>query len=122
MPAAPPEVIVLSELSVSETAARFEGRDYGVRTSFFVTDHPPGKRVPLHVHPYEEVFIVSEGVGAFTVGESELEAGAGEVVIVPPQTPHGFANKGDVPLKVVGIHPSDHVEQTWLEDESDVDV
>jgi quercetin dioxygenase-like cupin family protein len=118
MPAAQPKVIPLSELSLSETAARFEGRDHGVPTSFFVTNHPPGRRVPLHVHPYEEVFIVHEGVGTFTVGETEVEAGAGNVVIVPPQTPHGFANKGDGPLKIVGIHPNDHVEQTWVEDES----
>ena len=118
MPVAQPKVIPLSELSLSETAARFEGRDHGVQTSFFVTDHPPGRRVPLHVHPYEEIFIVREGIGTFTVGEAEVEADAGKVVIVPPQTPHGFANNGDGPLKIVSIHPSDHVEQTSLEDES----
>lgn len=120
MPAGQPRVIPLSELSLSETAARFEGRDHGAQMSFFVTDHPPGRRVPLHVHPYEEVFIIREGVGTFTVGEAEVEADAGKVVIVPPQTPHGFANQGDGPLKLVSIHPSDHVEQTWLEDESNV--
>ncbi len=57
------------------------------------------------------------GVGTFTVGEAEVEAGTGNVVIVPSQTPHGFANKGDGPLKIVSIHPNDHVEQTWLEDD-----
>ena len=122
MPTSEPSAIPLSEFEVSETAARFEGRDHGAQVSFFVTDHPPGKRVPLHVHPYEEVFVVNEGVGTFTVGEAEVEAGAGKVVIVPPQTPHGFANKGDAPLKVIGIHPSDHVEQTYVEDESNTNV
>jgi quercetin dioxygenase-like cupin family protein len=122
MPAAKPKVIPLSELSVSDTAARFEGRDHGVQASFFVTEHPPGRRVPLHVHPYEEIFIVREGVGTFTVGEAEIEADAGNVVIVPVETPHGFANKGDSPLKIVSIHPNDHVEQTWVEDESNSHV
>ena len=119
MAADQPTVVALSDLVISDTAARFEGRDHGSQASFFVTDHPPGRRVPLHVHPYEEVFIVREGVGTFTVGEAEVEAGAGKVVIVPPETPHGFANEGEGPLRIVSIHPNDHVVQTWLEDEPD---
>jgi len=115
MGAKEPKLLSLADLKVSETAARFEGRDHGAQMSFFVTDHPPGARVPRHHHPYEEVFIVREGTATFTVDGDELEAAAGRVVIVPPRTPHGFANNGDGPLKLVSIHPQDHVEQEWLE-------
>jgi quercetin dioxygenase-like cupin family protein len=110
---AQPQVISVSELKVSETAARFEGRDHGAQMSFFVTDHPPGGSVPQHV-PYEEVFIVREGTATFSVGGREIEADAGTVVIVPPRTAHGFENRGETPLKLVSIHPLDHVEQEWL--------
>ncbi len=116
MAADQPTLLPLSDLQVSETAARFEGRDHGAQMSFFVTDHPPGGHVPQHRHPYEEVFIVREGTATFSVAGQDIEAEAGTVVIVPPQTSHGFANHGDGPLKLVSIHPADHVTQEWLED------
>ena len=109
-------MLSLADLQLSETAARFEGRDHDAQMSFFVTDHPPGGRVPQHRHPYEEVFIVREGVATFTVDGEDVEAEAGRVVIVPPETSHGFANNGDGPLKLVSVHPNDHVVQEWLED------
>ena len=113
--ASKPTVIPLADLQLSETAARFEGRDHGAQMSFFVTDHPPGAHVPLHHHPYEEVFIVREGTATFTVAGQTVEAEAENGVIVPPDTAHGFANHGGGALKLVSIHPNDHVVQEWLE-------
>jgi quercetin dioxygenase-like cupin family protein len=111
-----PTVIPLADLQLSVTAARFEGRDHGAQTSFFVTDHPPGANVPLHRHPYEEVFIVREGAATFSLDGETVEAEAGNVVIVPAGAAHGFANKADGALRMVSIHPNDHVVQEWLED------
>src|SRR3954467_14486508 len=49
----------------------------------------PGERAPEHVHPEaEERYEVIEGTGAFRVGGHERTAGPGEVVTVPPGTPH----------------------------------
>ena len=36
------------------------------------------------------------------------------MVVVPAETPHGFANTGDVPLLVVSVHERGTIEQTWL--------
>ena len=116
MAANPPKLLSLSDMQLSETAARFEGRDHGASMSFFVTDHPPGGTVPLHHHPYEEVFIVREGTATFSVDGETVEAEAGNVVIVPAGAAHGFANKADGALRMVSIHPNDHVVQEWLED------
>lgn len=113
---AEPKLLALTDLAVSETAARFEGRDHGASVSFFVTNHPPGARVPQHRHPYEETFVVTEGTATFTVDGGDVEAEAGRVVIVPAGASHGFANEGDGPLRLVSIHPQDHVEQEWLEE------
>jgi quercetin dioxygenase-like cupin family protein len=109
-----PSVIELSQLSVSDTAARFEGRDHGSTVSFFVTRHPPGGHVPLHVHPYEETFVVLEGKATFSVGGEPIIAHGGQALVVPARTAHGFANSGDEDLRTVSIHPADHVEQEWL--------
>src|SRR3954451_10975913 len=49
----------------------------------------PGERAPEHVHPEaEERYEAIEGRAAFRVGGTNSEAGPGEVVTVPPGTPH----------------------------------
>jgi quercetin dioxygenase-like cupin family protein len=56
----------------------------------------PGGDVPLHAHPtQEETFNVQSGVVEFRAGGDRRQAGPGEQVVVPPRTPHAFANKGD---------------------------
>jgi quercetin dioxygenase-like cupin family protein len=110
-----PVIVPVADLAISPTAARFEGRDHGAPVSMFVTCHPPGARVPLHRHPYAETFLVQEGVAEFTVGDERVEAAAGRIVVVPARTAHGFANAGEGDLRLVSVHPSDHVIQEWLE-------
>jgi mannose-6-phosphate isomerase-like protein (cupin superfamily) len=64
----------------------------------------PGRRAPAHVHPeMEERYEVVAGRAAFRIGdEDEREAGPGEVVTVPPGTPHLAWNPtdGEVRLRV----------------------
>lgn len=61
----------------------------------------PGERAPEHVHPEaEERYEVVEGTGAFRVGGEERTAGPGEVVIVPPGTPHFAWNPTDQPVRL----------------------
>ena len=103
------------ELSVSPTAALFEGhRHGGPDVSFFVTRTPPGQAVPLHTHPYFEVFALLEGTARYTRGDEQLTVGPDSVIVIPPETPHGFENTGDVPLVQLGIHERGTMQQTWL--------
>jgi mannose-6-phosphate isomerase-like protein (cupin superfamily) len=110
-----PPVIRLDDLRFSPTAALFEGRDHGAGVSVFVTRTPPGRHVPLHVHPYPETFLLLEGRGRWTAGDEVAELGPEDMLVVPPQTPHGFRNTGDVPLLVVSVHESGELQQTWLD-------
>lgn len=105
-------VVPLADLRHSATAALFEGGE--VPVSIFVTRYDRGQGVGLHLHPYPEVFVVETGTAAFTVGDDVLEVGAGHVVVVPAQTPHGFKGAGDDVLRVVSVHPSGSVEQVDL--------
>ena len=93
---------------------RFEGRDHGAQVSFFVAQTPAGVGPRLHRHPYEETFIVQEGGARFTVDGQDVVAGAGEIVIVPADTPHKFVTTA--PTRMVTIHPEDHMTQEWLEE------
>ncbi len=109
------QVIPIADLRLSPTAALFEGRRHaGVDVSSFITAYPPGAGPTLHRHPYAEVFVVQEGQATFTAGDDELVVDAGNVVVVHPETPHGFENTGEGTLRVVSIHPSGTVQQTDL--------
>ncbi|HVL96735.1 MAG TPA: cupin domain-containing protein [Solirubrobacteraceae bacterium] len=111
-------VLPLDELRRSPTAALFEGERHGggVPVSMFITRYPQrGQGPTLHTHPYAEVFVVEQGEAIFRSGEEELRVAAGHVVVVDPDTPHGFRNAGDGELRVVSAHPSAAVVQTDLE-------
>ena len=110
-----PKALSVADLRSSETAAKFEGRDHGSTVSMFITNHPPGAGPGLHRHPYEETFLVQEGTATFTADGEAIEAKAGEMLVVPAGAAHGFKNSGDGPLRLVSVHPSDHVVQEWLE-------
>jgi quercetin dioxygenase-like cupin family protein len=112
-----PSPLRIDDLPGSETAHLFEGRDYGSTVSSFITHNPPGTGPGLHRHPYEETFIVVEGTVTFTVDGEAVEAQGGQIVIAPAGAPHKFVNSGEGLLRLVTIHPSDHVEQEWLEED-----
>jgi len=107
------KVIPLEELRRSPSAALFQGRD-DAPISIFVTEYPRGRGPDLHYHPYPEVFVVHAGSARFTAGDEELEVSAGNIVIVPAETVHGFKNAADDTLRVMSVHPSPEVQQTDL--------
>jgi mannose-6-phosphate isomerase-like protein (cupin superfamily) len=110
-------VHALDDLTAGPRAVLFEGARHGdgVELSFFVTTTPPDRGPPLHVHPSAEVFLVEEGEATFTVGEDELVLGPGQIVMVPPETPHRFHNTGGGPLRIVSMQPSGEVHQANVE-------
>ena len=75
----------------------------------------PGAGPRLHVHPYDETFIVVEGRARFFVGEAVIEAGAGEIVFGPAGIPHRFENLGPGRLQTIDLHHSPRWIQTDLD-------
>ncbi|WP_172294986.1 cupin domain-containing protein [Pseudoruegeria sp. HB172150] len=86
----------------------------GVTVLFFSTDRI-GHGPKLHVHDYDEVFIVREGRALFTIGDDTVEAGTGDVLLGPAGVPHKFVNLGPGRLETTDIHHSDRWVQTDLE-------
>jgi quercetin dioxygenase-like cupin family protein len=108
----------LAEIAFSPTAALWEGGKHaGTDTSMFVVKTPPGGFVHLHTHPYSETFVLLRGRGRWTSGDQVAEAEAETVIVVPPETLHGFRNIGDEPLLVVSVHESGTLDQTFTETE-----
>jgi mannose-6-phosphate isomerase-like protein (cupin superfamily) len=75
----------------------------------------PGTGPKLHVHPYDEVFVVIEGRARFFVGDRVIDAEAGETVLGPAGIPHRFVNLGPGRLQTIDIHHSPKWVQTDLE-------
>jgi quercetin dioxygenase-like cupin family protein len=107
-------VIKVDELPRGEHSSRFDGAEHGASVSIFLSHNEPGTGPKLHLHPYEETFIVEEGEVLFTVGESTIEARAGDIVVVPAGTPHKFVSQAET-HRQVSIHPAPRMETEWLE-------
>jgi len=107
-------LIKLEELPGGENASTFDGHEHGAQVSFFISHNRPGTGPELHRHPYEETFIVQEGDVLFTVGESTIEAGPGDIVVVPAGAPHKFVSRGAT-HRQVSLHPVARMETEWLE-------
>ena len=65
----------------------------------------------LHVHPYDETFVVIFGRARFFVGEIVIDVSAGEVAFGPAGVPHRFENVGPGRLQTIDIHHS----PTWIQ-------
>lgn len=90
------------------------GEPYGAGTTVFLTR---GRDVPspdLHQHDYSETFVVIRGRVSVTRGPETLDAGDGDIVIVPPRTPHTFRHLDDEELVMVHIHDNPRSVTEWL--------
>ncbi|RRQ76751.1 cupin [Streptomyces griseofuscus] len=63
---------------------------------------------PQHRHArHDEGFYVLSGTVRFTVGDEDYDAGTGTLVMVPPGTPHTFANPTDQPAVMLSTFTPD---------------
>jgi mannose-6-phosphate isomerase-like protein (cupin superfamily) len=64
---------------------------------------------------YEEIFVVHAGSGTFSVDDSQVKAGAGDIVIAPAGSAHRFVNSGPDRLRLTAIHHHSSFITEWLE-------
>ncbi|MFF0463834.1 cupin domain-containing protein [Streptomyces mexicanus] len=63
---------------------------------------------PQHRHSrHDEGFYILSGTVRFTVGDEDYDATAGTLVMVPPGTPHTFANLSDQPAVMLSTFTPD---------------
>jgi mannose-6-phosphate isomerase-like protein (cupin superfamily) len=109
------QLIKKRALPLSTIARELVGADHGgVGVCIIFVDAAPGEGPSLHTHPYEEIFITLEGEATVVANDQTLSIGPGDIVIVPPRTPHGFTNSGSVPLRQIDIHVSAAFSTEWL--------
>ena len=109
-----PRVIRFDDIRPSPGATpRFEGHEHGSSVSFFVGTFDAGTGPGLHRHPYDETFIVEAGSATFTVDRDMFELVAGQITVVPANTPHKFVSGEG--FRLISISPADHMQQENLE-------
>ena len=82
------------------------GEDTGYALSFYEMDLPPGKGIPLHSHPYAEIFYVVAGHTDFLRvdedGQEEwVRCSPGDTLIAPMNALHAFHNRTDQPTRFI---------------------
>lgn len=113
-PPVAPSVVHPEDLRIGTgRTRRFVGREHGAAISYFFVDNEPGQGADLHWHPYAETWIVIEGVARITIGDAEVVANAGDTATAAAGVWHGFRNIGTGRLKLIGIHASDEIIQTF---------
>ncbi|GAA1805387.1 cupin domain-containing protein [Agromyces neolithicus] len=116
-PPTEPQLVTAESLVIGTgRTRRFVGRDHGAGISYFYVDDEPGQGPDLHWHPYTETWFVIEGTARITIGDHQLVANAGDTATVPAGVWHGFKNAGTGRLRVLCIHASDVIIQTWADE------
>jgi mannose-6-phosphate isomerase-like protein (cupin superfamily) len=110
-----PLLVRRDDLPGSPAARRFIGADHGaLPVSLFLVDDRPGAGPQLHRHPYPELFVVHRGTAAFRIDDAGLAATAGDILIAPAGTAHGFTNIGAEQLRITAIHTAPRISTDWL--------
>ena len=81
-----------------------QGADFGLVTSVMHAQIVPGSGPQRHRHPHAEIFVLHDGQGRYEVEGMIIDAVAGDMVIVPPDTWHAFTNTGTGMLRQTAIH------------------
>jgi mannose-6-phosphate isomerase-like protein (cupin superfamily) len=63
-----------------------------------------------------EVFVVHDGAVTVTAGDETIVVSAGEIVVVPPRTPHKFVNHTDQVARLLTLHASPEAITEWLDE------
>jgi quercetin dioxygenase-like cupin family protein len=84
------------------------GSEHGFDSVFVAeTEMDVGSSIPLHTHPIEEAWVVTDGQLTVRVGEETVVVPAGSVVRVPPDVPHAVRNDGTSTARALTAAPYD---------------
>ncbi len=93
----------------------WDGELGDTNVSFIFSDRTePGLGPKLHRHDYDEVQIVRRGQAWFQVGDREVTAEEGDILVIPAGTPHKVRTLGDR-SDVISVHLTARKAATWLE-------
>jgi transcriptional regulator with XRE-family HTH domain len=118
----PPRVVRAAErpaLGARDGGGSFTRVDGGVARDIAVFEGtmPAGDRTGFHAHPGDEHHLVLEGRVRITQGETVVEAGPGDYVLLDGTLPHDAEVLGEAPARLIIVYPrGGHSELTRADD------
>ena len=104
-----PRVVRASERPRRRVPAgnRFTQVDGGLARdiAIFEVQSAPGHRTGFHAHPGDEHHIVISGRMRITQGDTVVEAGPGDYVLLDGTLPHDAESIGDEPVRLIIVYP-----------------
>lgn len=100
-PGQPTHVLPHARFTSLATPSRGQTRD----TSVWSVELLPHGPVTPHELTREEVFVILDGTANVTLGDERRLASAGDVIIVPPDTPFALECAGDSPVRALCCLP-----------------
>lgn len=94
---------------------RFVGAEHSADISYFFVENQPGEGPGPHWHPYSETWIVLEGTVRIRRGDDLVVAEEGDTATTPPHVLHAFTNVGTGTLRILCIHASAEIIQTFVD-------
>ena len=74
----------------------------------------PMSRVPRHAHTNtEEAMVLLEGTLEAQVGSQRMTIEAGDLVLAPAGSVHGFLNRSDSPARLLYVFPRHDPDRVW---------
>ena len=74
----------------------------------------PMSRVPRHTHTNtEEAMVLLEGTLEALVGSQRVTIEAGDLVLAPAGTVHGFVNPSETPARLLYVFPRHDPDRVW---------
>jgi len=70
----------------------------GQNSMMVLNELMPSAKPALHRHPHEQLSYIIAGTCRFVVGDDVLDMAAGDVVLIPPDTPHALEVTGSRPV------------------------
>jgi quercetin dioxygenase-like cupin family protein len=74
-----------------------------------VIEVPARCRLPRHIDSAEETIVVTAGAAEVVVGDERTELSAGDIAVVPEDTPHEVRNAGAGTLRFVAVYAAPEV-------------
>lgn len=112
------EVVAEADIRIGAgRSRRFEGAEHSADISYFYVENQPGEGPGTHWHPYSETWVVLEGTAHITCGTQTYLATPGDTATVAPRVPHRFVNAGTGVLRILCIHASAIMIQTFLDED-----
>ena len=75
------------------------------------------RKATLHSHPHEQITYILKGETDFQVGDRQLTVHPGDIIVIPPNVPHGGGSKACTMIDFFSFIRDDFVECPYTDNQ-----